>query len=1050
MANSVYDPEQPTDDNSPGSGTLHKNPAQPPKDSGSQEDLRNAESSGDGFYNPQGDGSSTGSSATTGGLAAAEGGSATGTAGGFNFNPKDSTGSGGVNNMIKVAAKHKKGIGVGVGVGGGLVGIALTVFFLLVPLKIEHIVSNLQNRFFSSSQDAVGKETNNLLKGYITKALPSYQDCGSTLSKNCTADIKGTGPVNNLYRTWANARLENKLATNYGVEFKYNKYNKNWYLKAPGSNPGGDNIGPNGQGLDSDFQRADRATMRNAINDAMQNETRWKQVMYRYKVGRLLEGKYGIKRCIIFCGTKDALADQKDKKKLAAQLYLVQRVVGPRNQSLGIVIQCLLDSNCVPEDTQPTQISDQEGGYTERENPATDTAVRTALVQLASTYGLDDADKLVAQYTEISDKGFQKYIAEKVFEKIGLSSIASQAADAIPIVNIITSASNAISLASNAGPAITKLGYITNASAAVSTYMLYRSYSDEIHTGHTDATELGSMNNSLGPGNPGSASDPEKGGTASAEQTPLYQNIIDGNSPPAAQSSLLNSILPGKAYAASNGPAHNSNDYICANGKPVPAGQLVCSEEVLGQSNSSLDAAHQFLALPGVNVVTSLAHGVAGFTGTIGSLFGGVIQAIPGVGSAINSISSLVGSVLQPFFEKVITVLIPSPFGSNMSGGRKFDMMAAGSDVSGNDYANTGLGGQQLTPTQAAKIINGQQNEAEQTFSHQSLFARMFSTDSQYSLVSKVAMDVPFGTQAAAQSSLASLLNPLSAISHGFGSMLSGQANAAVAAQPDPFGVTQYGYPDGTIPTDPEAYWNAHCSDNSAQSYQNDHDFQNSPGGKGWVGTAANDPTTGMPVNHTTNPCLLIKATVGSAGGLFDTSNLTSYDLADQQQSAGGTVSATAPVSGNAQQLAQQILSNGDIDLSCLSSSVKQDVQDAAAGKPGTAGAPVSSAILQLIATVGQDHQVCVTAIESDGQGHATGSYHYTGDAVDFGSLDGVIITGRNAPAQTIIKIAEQILPSGSALGQSQCGSTPSLPSGWTTFDDTCNHLHVQVPRGTK
>jgi hypothetical protein len=66
-----------------------------------------------------------------------------------------------------------------------------------------------------------------------------------------------------------------------------------------------------------------------------------------------------------------------------------------------------------------------------------------------------------------------------------------------------------------------------------------------------------------------------------------------------------------------------------------------------------------------------------------------------------------------------------------------------------------------------------------------------------------------------------------------------------------------------------------------------------------------------------------------------------------------------------------------------------------------------------------------------------------------FGTLDGMTITGRNAPAITIINELKGLLPYGSAFGQSGCGTTPPLPLGVTTFADTCNHLHMQVPKGT-
>jgi hypothetical protein len=922
MANQVYDPEtegeQPTYRSPPDLGPAHNRPvgdSSGPRSKGSdkvsQSDLQQAEDSSGGFFNAEGDSRSLSSSA----IAAAESGNSKGP-GNFSYNPKDDT-SGTFNKLKKATLQHKKGISIGVGAGGGLLAIVISIFFLLVPLKIEHIVTNLQSHFFSSSESAVDKQTDRLLGNYITsKVLPAYKSCGTTVSKNCTPSNFGDNPVGRLYKSWSNARLENKLAENYGIEFKYNGTSNEWYLRAPGSAPGGDSIGPDGSKLESDFNRADRAQMRSAIKNAMQDETRWKQVMYRYKVGRLLEGKYGIKRCIMFCGTKDALNDNLKAKKIAAQIYLTQRVITPRSESLGIVIECLLSGeSCKPSVTQPTSIADENGAPIEAENPETDTKQRQALVALGETFPGTPAAKLVKNYEEISDKGFQKFLFEKLLTKLGLGSIASQAADAVPVVGAIVTAAGIISFVDNAGPAISKLSYITNSSAAASQYMMYRTYADEIHTGHVNATEVGSMTSSLGPGNHGPPSDPEKGGTASAEQTPLYQNLFGGSG--AAKTALLDSALP-SASAASN----SSSEYLCENGKPVPSGKLVCSEEVLGQGNESLDSAHAFLSQPYIAPITSAAHAVSGITGAIGSLLGSVLSHFPGV----KQVSELVSSVLQPFFKSIVDKLIPSPFSTNMSGGRNFDMMAAGADVSGNAYAQVGLGGKKLTPQQTADIINEQQNQDAQHFSSQSMFARVFNTNSQYSLVSKLAMEVPLGAQASAQSGVASLLNPLGTLSNSFGAMLSSKANAAATAQPDPFGVVQYGYTDGDIPNNPEKYWEGHCSDNAAQAYQNDADFKSAPGGQGWTGMAAASPPddqTGMPVNNTTNPCLLIKASVGAAGGLFDTSNLTDYDLADQTSS-----SSTAPSAAAGDTLDRAHLYDSSVNVACAPHTKDLGIQD--------------------------------------------------------------------------------------------------------------------------
>jgi hypothetical protein len=201
-----------------------------------------------------------------------------------------------------------------------------------------------------------------------------------------------------------------------------------------------------------------------------------------------------------------------------------------------------------------------------------------------------------------------------------------------------------------------------------------------------------------------------------------------------------------------------------------------------------------------------------------------------------------------------------------------------------------------------------------------------------------------------------------------------------------------------------------------------------------------------MPTNTVTNPCLLLLAVTGSDGALYDSGLLTPDELGAATTSD-STYIPPAPVAGNAQQLAKQILNNPNIDLS--GRLVQEDIQDAANGQPGTAGVMTSAAILKLIATVGQSHSVTISAIQSGGTGHTDGSLHYAGDAVDFSSLDGTALTGRDSGSLIVMRTAFNILPSGSGFGQQNCGTTPSLPPGFITFDDTCNHLHVQVPRGT-
>lgn len=775
--------------------------------------------------------------------------------------------------------KNRKKSLIGGGIVGAIIGLIVTSFMALIPLKIEHIVQNLQKHFFATSENAIQSETENLFKNYVIKnVLPSYRKCGTVISSGCRVSniTGGNNPVSNLYRTWANAKLETKLATDYGIEFRFDTASKSWYLKAPGTLPNGDALGnnPTYKSLDGEFAKTNKAGMRAAIKDAIANETKSNQIFYRYKVGRLLEEKFGIKRCIIFCGTKDKLAGNVAAQKTAAKLFLVERVIMPRNQTLGIALTCLLSGTC--SDTTSTSPSDAPAENGAPENGKTDKAVRDSLTKAAAQYGVD-AEKLISTYDDIAAKGFQKYLVEKGLTSIGINSVvAGTAADQIPIIGYINMASVIVNTANDAGPLVKKFAYVMNAAAAVNLYMMYRTYADEIHTGNVNANEVGSLVDSLGSGDYKNTVDPIVGGNtkgaASAEGTPLYSSLINGGS-------------------SSSG----STDYKCNDGKPVPAGQTVCSEEYLGQGDNKLNAVHNVLSTPEFSAILFF---FTSWKNTIGKLFdwgsnilGGALKLVM---AGLDVQCVVPGSdVLVPYCgakkltatyaPKIINFatqwLFPNPFSSNMSGGRTFDMMAAGADVAGNDSAHTTLGGQKLTPQQVADITNQQEQSAQQSFSHQSFFARMFNTSSQYSLVSRLAMAIPFNFQSSAQASFASLLsNPFGGLFHSFSTILSGGASAATTAQPDPFGVIQYGYPAGSINSDPEAYWNANCSDNAAHAYQSDANWSKDS----WNDAAAAniDQTTGMPVNESTNECLLIKSTTGVAGGLFDTSLLTTDDLA--------------------------------------------------------------------------------------------------------------------------------------------------------------------------
>jgi hypothetical protein len=981
---------------------------------------------------------------------------------GFSFNPNDKAQRGRTRIVLRGVGINRRTAFLGIGAATGIGGLIAVLFLILIPLKIEHIVTNLENRFMSSSENAIDQESENMLSDYVKRyVIPALSKCsGTTLDKDCNPLIGGNGnPVLNVYKGWSNARLENKLADDYGIEFKAVKNGSvtKYYMKVPGvTSPNGDDISSfvnpkDAKEFDGDlFAQVSRGETRTYVRNAFANESRWKQVLLRYKVGRLLEEKYGIKRCNAYCGQRDAFTDFVAEKKNAARILLTQRVIVPRTQTLGIVMECLFDPACDAESTQPQ--TPQDGTTAEAagepENAETDTAIRTNLEKLANGYGITDKatiQGMIDDYNDISEKGYQQFLADKVFSNIPvLSNLTENIGDKVSAVQWINQAADVIVDLKKAGPNLKKLSFLTNKEADEKTFEAFDVEADELHTGHIDPTELGSWTGMLDAGERNVGSDAQVGGTASAENTPLYQALIGGGT-------------------ASNTPG---NSYSCENNKPLEG--LVCPEEKLG-GNNALSGVTTALDTPPLSYVSSIASAwhstVGGILSFVGNIFGGLIGDIPGV----SDLSGLVSNVTQPFIKYLENDLIPNPLGDgvNVSGGREFDVMAAGAKEVGDDACEQ-AGCADVTATVAAQQVNQQQAEAKAQFSKESTFAQLFDTSSDYSLVTQLAMAMPSNLQSSVESSFASMIsNPFGALTHGFASVFSGHSSAdasyTTAEIADPFDSGSKAWPAQDIPAHPIDDWDQDdCNDTSS----------NGPVAK-WQQAAADAPPnseTGMPTYSTPEPCLLIEDADASIGGYFDSSNLSSDDLADvpgssaeagdSSSSSPTTTASSAGTTVSAQQLAQQVLQNSKINLG-YTTSVKEDIEDAAAGKPGTAGAMTSAAILQLIATIGQTHDVAITAIQSDGQGHCDGEPksacpndpHYKGDAVDFGSLDGTMITGRNPPAITIMQQAFTLLPSGSGFGQDECGSqystTAELPNKDITFSDTCNHLHVQVPAGT-
>lgn len=950
-----------------------------------------------------------------------------------------------VRGVARFAKSNRGKIIIG-GAAAGIITLMIIGFFALLPFKILHIVSNLEKRFFATAENAVDREANALFSQYIKKyVIPGLNTCkaGTTIDKGCTPrDIQGNTIVSKLYKGWRTGRLENKIAEKYGLEFR--KVGQNYFIKTP-SLPGDgiqlpDGFENSGESLDDvirnngNFDRVNRSQLRAAVRSALDDETFYKRVLYRYKIGRLLEEKYGIKRCIVACKLKDNFADWKDNKKNAGKAFLVDRIITPRSASLGLVMQCLIAGATGGSDVCPTTIpgADKPDTTCTTGNCALNGQTRSKweknlhdqFAAYRAKYGQTAVQELMDRVEKIRKEGYLSYMFDRAFNnplntkadendaKQHISQDPSDAKDPVKvdefnkelgklgrfakgasIVGTFDTLFEILSGLSKAPAALHKMTYITNAATMVQVWSMYRTYADEVKSGNVDPAIVQSFTRSLEHGirDPEDSSE-QVGGTAGAEQSPHYTQFVSGEK--TAQLPFMPTV-----FAAS---AANSKNYRCSDGNPLPVGQPVCEELDLRKNDTAdqLAAAEKTEPLKTLTRVANRWHDIKN------SFFGGIFKAVNWVFSTLtNFVTNVLGITddLESFFNKLsqwlVAKVIPSPTGSTNSGARTFDMMAGGADLSGNDYAHYGLGGKVVSPQQITLIANDQQSLDKAAYDNQSFFARLLDTESSQAPLAKLAMTMPSDGNSFVANFFSSGKNMLRGLFSGFGLFTNtGQATAAPGGDASIFGVTQYAYTNEDLQKigDREAYWAAHCAvgDGSTPQVNIEENSQT----YNWNKEASDNlnDVTFMPENNTTNPCLLIQAALGSLGATSDPSFLTEDDLAEEAVSpiTEGTSGATN-ISGTVQELAQKILANSNIsypyDPYSPSKGNTEDVLKALArgekapvdcANAGVTSADINPNVLKFVLDLGNQTKVGVNALTD--KCHMDGSPHYRGQSVDF------------------------------------------------------------------
>lgn len=753
---------------------------------------------------------------------------------------------------------NRRRVLIGSGVGVGITGIIIAGFFALLPLKLIHIVDNLQDTFFASTEEATDRWSEKLFEAYVRKHVLSGlgPGCGSTIDRNCifNNNIDRGSVAGRLFQGWRDAKLETKLAEKYGIEFSLDRGRNEYFMKVNGQNINITSFknDPNISLRDIDVGGSNRNDIRRAWKNALQDETRFKRALYRYKVGNLLERKYGVRRCVIACGTRDNFDDWRDNKSKAFKVLLVERVLVPRTDTMGVLIQCIMIGGC-----ESFKDTDRDGNRRD----GFQKTVGDNLDRLRAQIGKKAVNEMIDEANKFLDRGITASIVEKTFKLLvkdqGGDAAGKLVGEALPYVGWVDFAAQVSKTLVNGQQNFRRWAYITNASAAVGLYLMYRSHVDEIKSGNVDSEMVGSFVTALS----------DTGlGDAPAETAPLYSELLGFET---STQTAFSQFFDGTAYAQSVGSTERS-EYVCNDKDSTATGQRICPEDSLN-SDGFIDSALGIFKSPVLSPFTGILglwdqefclgacaslNGIYDWTGnTLGSLF----TKIPGVQIAMSSLTGALAGVFGPFLEWVGGMLVPSPWpdrAEDISGAKVFTETVKGANEAGNYSAHMMLGAKAVSDQEANQIRARVQNENREEFAALPLTDRLFGKNNSYSLVSRVALAMPMNSTTTAQSSVANLVgNPFAKLASSFSSLLSGSKISAATDLPDAFGIKQYAIPfnDPVYSIDPDSLTDSYCKTFNEQ----------------WVQDATIDERTGQDVHNRVNPCKLNDATAVGLGALY-------------------------------------------------------------------------------------------------------------------------------------------------------------------------------------
>jgi hypothetical protein len=757
----------------------------------------------------------------------------------------------------QLSGRKKWGIGLGAGVlGGGFIAF----FLLLLPaLRLEGYMATINRRVFAAGANAVEQRVENQYERYLMKRILFIERCGNRVTGDCAADYTNMGIAGSLFNSWRDAKIEYKFFDKFGLEvqsYKNHLTGEQRYKiidkKGMIGNPGDQLTIKDGKLVLGKYEGGSRIFGKEWAK-FIGDQTRWYQFMQRKSVRKYLVRKHGVRFwCFFACKTSDSVELKAVDAKTRYKYQFVKRFVLPFSPKYAFFMNCLIS-----------------GDSTNKDGPCGEEALRKQGID-RSELSDDEIKKIIANFENNPSPALSRIVIQGILEKILVDEAAAKTAvSAIPVAGQIYFALVLIDMFNQLDQfvkhdGLSKFAADLNSRQYLEYYAGMRSANDEMKAGVLPPDEVGTLMNQFNDGN------------QSAEESLVYQAYRD-------PSKATTSLLGAKAYAATA----EKEPYLCANGKPIPQGELVCPEKKIAHTfaieqirnddtvSGLVDALNIYQSCHGRETLnrcippfgvrpSAIVHPILKRINDITSaifdtLLSKTILLIgkaPGVGSLISFLDNKASDLAMAMFQKVF----PLPVQLNSPGREKYDGLEAGGEVAASEFNKGGytdsgqpygLGGRLLSPEEQANASQAYLNQEDYNSAHSSVIARLGNMENPNSVLNRFIAIIPtsWGQLSANASVLFS--NPFRNI----GLIWHPAYAADTTVDINAFGVPRFGYEanDPVFKADPAIYTPEYCQTQQKQ----------------WEASKSDDPVTGIDQYSKTNPCLLEQVSVEAASSVF-------------------------------------------------------------------------------------------------------------------------------------------------------------------------------------